>query len=203
MEADDLGAILCDRYTAQGSKIVLLTGDKDWLQLIGPGVVWRDFINNRLVNQTNFEEMTGVSTIKQFLEIKALSGDMGDGVPGVGGIGAKGALEFVKEYGCFADFTNNVIFHKTIDLKKLPKKYRDLVEKEEKAMAYALNIKLVDLRTTARPAVQNLIIDKGEPSYEKFHQFCELLMFRSITQELAEFLRIFPAFHYLNHLEAA
>lgn len=203
MEADDLGAILSDRYTSQGGKIVLLTGDKDWLQLVGPGVVWRDFANDRLVNTTNFEEMTGVQTPKQFVEVKALSGDAGDNVPGVGGIGEKGAIEFVKTYGSFVDFSNQAILHKTIDLKKVQKKYRDLVEVEEKAMNFNRNISLVDLRTTARPAPINLTVDKGEASYEKIQQFCELLLFRSILQEFDEWLRVFPHFRHLGYQEAA
>lgn len=212
MEADDLGAILADRYVAGGSKIVLLTGDKDWLQLVGPNVTWRDFANERLINltgmvkdgsMTKFEELTGVKTPAEFVEVKALSGDSGDNVPGVGGIGQKGAVEFVKTYGSFASFTNQVIFEKTIDHKKLPKKFRDLIDDEQKAIAHARNIKLMDLRTPARPKPQNLVVDKGTPDREKFERFCEILLFKSITQELDDWLRVFPAFRAADTLPAA
>ncbi|PZR92063.1 MAG: hypothetical protein DI537_14655 [Stutzerimonas stutzeri] len=203
MEADDLGAILTDRYAAQGGKIVLLTGDKDWLQLVGENVVWRDFANERLINltlmnkegtMTRFEEQTGVKTTREFVEVKALSGDSGDNVPGVGGIGEKGAIEFIKTYGSFASFTNQVIFEKTIDYKKLPKKFRDLIDDETKAIAFARNIALMDLRTPERPAPMNLQVDKGEASFEKFRRFCDLLLFESITKHLDEWVRVFPAF---------
>jgi 5'-3' exonuclease len=212
MEADDLGAILTDRYTAGGSKIVLLTGDKDWLQLVGPGVVWRDFANTRLIShngmtkdgtKTLFEELTGVKTTREFVEVKALCGDTGDSVPGVGGIGEKGAIEFVKTYGSFRSFVNAVTIDKTVDFKKLPKKFKDLIVDEGKAIAFMRNVDLVDLRTTARPAPLNLQIDKGDPSFEKFQRFCDLLLFSSITKDLEEWIRVFPAFRDRQALQEA
>lgn len=207
MEADDLGAILVDRYSSQGGSIVMLTGDKDWLQLVGPKVVWKDPINDRLVSLTNmnregtatrFKDLTGVDTVEKFVQVKGLCGDAGDSVPGVGGIGQKGAVDFINEYGSVANFLNMAIFEKTIDVKKLPKKFRNLVEDEEKAILFKRNLELMDLRTTARPAPFNLTIDKGEASYEKFEQFCELLLFKSITKDLPDFLRVFPAFRDLE-----
>lgn len=202
MEADDLGAILADRCTVKGGKVILLTGDKDWIQLVGPNCVWRDPINERTVTVKNFEEFTGVATTQQFVEVKALCGDAGDSVPGVGGVGEKGAIEFIKTYGSFNDFTHQCIFEKSIDVKKLPKKYRDLVENEDKAIAFARNITLMDLRAKERPQPQNLVIDKGEVDPEKFRQFCDLLLFKSITQEFDDWLRVFPAFRE-QLLEAA
>jgi 5'-3' exonuclease len=194
MEADDLGAILTDRYTKTNSKIILVTGDKDWLQLVGPGVVWKDPINDRLITTKTFEEFTGVSTVRQFVEVKALAGDMGDNVAGVGGIGQKGAVDFIKEYGSFASFSNMAILEKSIDLKKLPKKYRDLIENEDKAITFSRNIDLMDLRTTVRPAPVNLQVDKGAPDKEKLRQFCELLLFKSILKDFDEWCSVFPAF---------
>lgn len=203
MEADDLGAILVDRYSAQGGKIVMITGDKDWLQLVGPNVVWKDPINDRLINltkmnkegtRTMFEDLTGVDTVEKFVQVKALCGDTGDSVPGVGGIGQKGAVDFINQYHSFSNFLNMALLEKNIDLKKLPKKFRDLVENEEKGLTFKRNIELMDLRTKARPAPFNLVVDKGTPNADKFRQFCDLLLFKSITQEFDEWIRVFPAF---------
>ncbi len=202
MEADDLGAILTDRYTKNGSKIILLTGDKDWLQLVGPGVVWKDFANDRLVTQKNFAEFTGVEDVRKFVEVKALCGDQGDNVAGVGGIGEKGAIEFINTYGSVANFTNGVILDKTIDLKGVPKKYRNLVEDEDKAITFKRNIDLVDLRTTARPAPLALEVDKGTADADKFRQFCELLLFKSFTKDFDEWISVFPAFRAPRALAA-
>lgn len=196
MEADDLGAILADRYSATG-KVILYTGDKDWLQLVGPNVIWRDFINKRMVNVSNFEEMTGVKTPAQFVEVKALSGDTGDNVPGVGGIGEKGAIQFLNEFGSFNSFLNQVSLHK-LDISKRPKKIRALVEDESKALTFDHNLKMMDLRTSARPAPINLRVDKGDPNQELFRVFCDRFLFNSITQNLDEWIRVFPAFRELT-----
>ena len=82
MEADDLGAIMTDRYVALGHSILLVTIDQDWLQLVGPKVSWKDVANKRLITASNFEEFTGVKDAKQFVELKAIVGDVGDNVPG-------------------------------------------------------------------------------------------------------------------------
>jgi 5'-3' exonuclease len=49
MEADDLAAILGDRYVSQGAKVVLVSGDKDWIQLVGPSMIWFDPIKDRKI----------------------------------------------------------------------------------------------------------------------------------------------------------
>lgn len=194
MEADDMAAIMTDRYVAAGGRVLLMTGDQDWLQLVGPKVVWKDPIRDRMVTEKNFEEFTGVQTVRQFVEMKALFGDKGDSIPGVGGVGKDGAIEFLKTYGSFNNFINMVTIEKSVEFNKLPKKYRDLIEDEAKAIRFERNIKLMDLRTTARPAVMNLQVDKGDPSLEKFSRFCDLLLFKSITSDLANWVGVFPQF---------
>jgi 5'-3' exonuclease len=202
MEADDLAAILTDRYTAQGARITLYSGDKDWLQLVGPNVVWRDVVadrGERVVRLANFEEVTGCATPAQFVEVKALSGDSGDSVPGVGGIGKKGAIEFVQKYGTFREFLEGVSITKTIDFKALPKKYRDLVVDEEKAIAFQRNIDLMDLRAPVRPAPVGMRLDAGEPDAEKFRRLCELLLFNQFLKDFETWLRPFP--HFNDYVE--
>lgn len=193
MEADDLGAILADRYSQQG-KVVLFTGDKDWIQLVGPKVVWRDFINDRTITHLNFEEMTGVADPRQFVEVKALAGDSGDNIAGVGGVGEKGAKEFVNKYGSFNSFLNMVTLEKTVNPKKLPKKFRDLIEDESKAIILDRNLQLMDLRTPKRPKPEGLYVERGHPSAAGFRTYCDRLLFQSISQNLDVWLSVFPAF---------
>lgn len=193
MEADDLAPILIDKFKKSG-RVLMFTGDKDWIQLVEKGVIWRDFANQRMITSRNFEEKTGVKTARQFVEVKALSGDSGDGIAGVGGIGETGAISFINEYGSFADFVNMVTLEKTINFDKLPKKFKALIEDEQKAISFQRNIDLVDLRTSARPAPINLNVDKGAPNIESFRKFCDLLLFKSITEDLDQWVSVFPAF---------
>lgn len=198
MEADDLAGIMVQRFEPRGDKIVLVSADRDWIQLISPNVSWFDPINDRKMTPSALPEKYGVQDVAQFIEMKALMGDAGDNIPGVGGIGEKGARDFLQTYGSFANFTNSVILDKTVELKSLPKKYRDLVENEEKAIAFARNIRLMDLKTPLRPAPINLTVTKGEPNLNALRAFCDKLMFRSITQDLDNWVLPFPAYQKLQ-----
>lgn len=195
MEADDLAAILTNLYVSQGARVALVTEDQDWLQLVREGVsVERPRTKDR-ITIANFTEVTGCKTPAQFIEKKALMGDKGDNISGVGGVGDARAMEFLETYGSFDNFLNMVVLEKSVDFKKLPKWQRDLVEDESKALAFSFNLKLVDLNTTARPKPEHLVVFKGEPSAEKFRKFCDLLLFKSITDQFETWISIFPVAH--------
>lgn len=194
MEADDLAAIMTDLYVKQGHQVMLLTGDQDWIQLVGPGVTWVDPIHDRKINHTNFVEMTGCRDAKAFVEKKALCGDTGDNVPGVGGVGEKGALQFLEQFGSFTEFSN-LALDPAFDLKSLPKKYRDLALDEAKRINFAQNLRLMDLRTSARPAPVNLTVTRGAADQATFLKFCIKAMFKSIYEDFDNWISVFPAFH--------
>ncbi|RWJ03402.1 PIN domain nuclease [Mesorhizobium sp.] len=196
MEGDDLAAIMGDLYVKRGDKVVLCSGDKDWIQLAGPSMLWFDPIKDRKVRTPEDIETAinvKVKSFRQFVEFKALCGDSGDNIGGVGGIGDKGAQEFLETFGSFTNFTNGCM-DGTIDPKKLAKKFRDLAEDEDKQMLFSRNIWLMDLRTPKRPAPLNLTVTRGEPDLERFETFCRRLMFQSFLTDLPTWASAFPAF---------
>lgn len=192
MEADDLAAIMTKLYTGQGHRVTLLTEDQDWLQLVGPSCALERPKSKDRVTVQVFESITGCKDARTFVEKKALMGDGGDHIKGVGGVGEKRALEFLAEHGSFNQFLNDVMLTKNIDIKTLPKWKRDLVEDEAKSLAFDFNIKLVDLNTTARPAPAGMHVSPGEPSPENFRKMCDLLLFKSITDQFETWISAFP-----------
>lgn len=196
MEADDLAGILVARW--RGRTVKLLSGDQDWYQLVEPGVTVHDLLKKVNVGTTNFAEITGFPSTKAYVEAMALSGDKSDDVPGVGGIGWAGAKDFFTRWPSYAAFLNEVTLMEPKSFKGLPKKFRDLIEDEEKAIRFQRNIDLVDLHTTARPKPDGMTVDQGKPDQEDFRRFCELLAFQSILQDLDDFLRVFPAYSHLT-----
>lgn len=210
-EADDLAGVLVERYTKEERKVVMVSADKDWVQLLRPNAIWidpvRDYrltaksISERLgwnpakgkivcAKGDQIEGFIGVPSPQAWLEMKALMGDMGDNIPGVGGIGPKGALELVKTYGSVASFFNQIA-DKSVDPTTLPKKLRDFAEDPAKHDLYRRNIQLMDLRSPERPAWINAKIDKGELNREKFAGFCNRLAFNSITTDLDKWIEPF------------
>lgn len=105
-EADDMAGYFVKKLTAvPGSNIILSSGDRDWIQLVRENVAWDDARDDsRFVDAANFYDKTGCLTPFAFLETKVLEGDTSDVISGVGGIGAKGAPEFIAEFGSVRKF---------------------------------------------------------------------------------------------------
>jgi DNA polymerase-1 len=97
-EADDLIATYACRARDAGGEAVIVSSDKDLMQLIGPSVVmWDPMKERRLAEEAVFEKF-GVTPDK-VVEVQALIGDSVDNVPGAPGIGPKTAAQLLGEYG--------------------------------------------------------------------------------------------------------
>ncbi|MDP3370208.1 MAG: DNA polymerase, partial [Brevundimonas sp.] len=97
-EADDLIATYACKARDAGGEAVIVSSDKDLMQLIGPSVVmWDPMKERRLAEEAVFEKF-GVTPDK-VVEVQALIGDSVDNVPGAPGIGPKTAAQLILEYG--------------------------------------------------------------------------------------------------------
>ena len=101
-EADDIIATLVDRALAAGEDVVIVTGDKDMLQLVGPRVRVLSVLGRtgeRIVyDEAKVRERWGVEPA-QIADVLALMGDAIDNIPGVRGIGEKTAVKLVNQFG--------------------------------------------------------------------------------------------------------
>jgi DNA polymerase-1 len=104
-EADDVIGTLATRAAATGMQAVIVSGDKDFYQLIGNGVVLLNpgrggpaAVEELWVDESNANERLGVPP-GQVIDFLALVGDSSDNIPGVKGIGEKGAQKLLAEYG--------------------------------------------------------------------------------------------------------
>ncbi|WP_342515220.1 5'-3' exonuclease H3TH domain-containing protein [Sporosarcina sp. FSL K6-1522] len=101
MEADDVIGSMVATWDGKAD-ITIVTGDKDLLQLLRPGVriafMKKGYNVYDIYTYERFVEEYGISP-KQFIDKKAFTGDTSDGYPGVKGIGPKTALKLIKEYG--------------------------------------------------------------------------------------------------------
>lgn len=98
-EADDVIATMMDRSTAEGLTGVIVTSDKDLLQLVGGDVYAMDPMKDYFVYDNKaVEEKWGVPP-ERIVDLLAIMGDSIDNIPGVKGIGPKGALELLQKFG--------------------------------------------------------------------------------------------------------
>lgn len=100
-EADDLIATYAEQALEKGFEVVVVSADKDLMQLIRPGVELYDPMKDKFFTPEDVKEKFGVYPDK-VVDVQALSGDSIDNVPGVPGIGPKTAAELVNEYGSLA-----------------------------------------------------------------------------------------------------
>jgi DNA polymerase-1 len=99
-EADDLIATYARHAVAAGATAIIVSGDKDLMQVIGPGIVMYDPMpgNERHIGPDEVMAKFGVPPEK-VVDVQSLAGDSTDNVPGVPGIGIKTAAQLIQEYG--------------------------------------------------------------------------------------------------------
>lgn len=192
LEADDMAGYLSVKATADSHEVVLISGDKDWIQLVNDDCIWHDPKRDEYVTAGTFAARTGFATTDQYVEGKALMGDGSDNIPGVGGIGEKGAQDFMFEYESVRGFLAAakagtlpeklpVAFQRFLDNK--PFTYR---KKEYPPMmgTFVRNKKLMELRYIKAPDPSQVVRMKCEFDLDLFRQFAEDLQFNSILKTL-------------------
>ena len=101
-EADDVLATLARQAEAQGVDALIVTGDRDILQVVDEHISvltsGRQFSDTIIYDPAAVQEKYGLRP-DQLVDLKALLGDKSDNIPGVKGIGEKGATDLLQKYG--------------------------------------------------------------------------------------------------------
>ncbi len=97
-EADDLIGTIAAQAAAQGYDVVIVTSDKDMMQLVTAGVQMYDSMKDKDIGMEEVEAKFGVAP-ELVADILGLMGDSSDNIPGVPGVGEKTAISLVKEFG--------------------------------------------------------------------------------------------------------
>ena len=188
-EADDLIGTISRKCQAAGWDCVIVTGDKDSLQLITDRTKVK-LVSTRM-GQTTTKDMTPETFREQYgfdpihmIDLKALMGDTSDNIPGVPGVGEKTAMALVQEYG-----TIDEIYRLLPDLHAKPAAIRKLTEGEESARhSYWLATIVTDAPLDFDPA-ENLRRPFRPELYDLFLRL--------------EFQKIIDKYHLRPHQETA
>src|SRR6476469_703954 len=104
-EADDVIGTLAATAVGRGLQAVIVSGDKDFYQLVSPGIALLNpgrggpaAVDEVWVDESNAIDRLGVPP-RQVVDFLALVGDSSDNIPGVKGIGEKGAQKLLEEFG--------------------------------------------------------------------------------------------------------
>src|SRR6185295_10270739 len=176
-EADDVIATLAHQAVAAGYKVVVVTGDKDFLQLVSGDILvlnpGREGSGATLYDRKMVEEKFGVPP-ERVTDVLALVGDAVDNVPGVAGIGEKGARDLVKEFGTLEGVLENA------EKIKRPAYREGLKAHREDAI---LSKRLVTLRTDVPIALQLATLERREPNRTLAHALFTELEFVNLVKE--------------------
>jgi len=198
-EADDLAGYISRFFSAKGYKVLLVSGDKDWIQLVNRNVTWFDPIRDRKCTRNTIEDLTGFASPADFLQGKALIGDTSDNIPGIDGIGPKAAPLIMQEFGGVEGLFEAFNTHGELDKKAgtLPesmsryrKKINAFCSSQELRDRYDLNIKLMNL-LDVQLSMSDLTTVQSEPNMLAFREFCEYHAFASILRNMRDWERLF------------
>lgn len=104
-EADDLIATYAKLAKEQGKKVVIVSSDKDLMQLVDNDIRMLDPMKDKWVDRDGVIEKFGLGP-EHVVDIQALAGDSTDNVPGVPGIGVKTAVQLLEEFGSLEELLN-------------------------------------------------------------------------------------------------
>ncbi|MBP3346847.1 MAG: DNA polymerase I [Alphaproteobacteria bacterium] len=104
-EADDLIATYARQATDKGMEVVVVSADKDLMQLIRNGVEYYDPMKDKFYGPEDVKEKFGVYP-ERVVDVQALAGDSIDNVPGVPGIGLKTAAQLINDFGSLEEVLN-------------------------------------------------------------------------------------------------
>jgi DNA polymerase-1 len=172
-EADDVIATLATS-APEGWEVVIVSSDKDLMQLVGGRVVLYDGMKDKRIGRAEVTERFGVGPEK-LLDVRALVGDSSDNIPGVKGIGEKGAAALITEYGTL----ENLLAHAS-DVKA--KKAREALLAQ--ADAARLSKQLATLRTDVKLPVGVDALAPHAPDRAALRDLYKRLGFVRLVEEI-------------------
>jgi len=175
VEADDLLATVAEKARQAGWDVVLLTADKDFLQLLKPGITIlkpvRGISEFETLNEETFRKRFGFppSFFKTWL---SLTGDSIDNIPGIPGVGEKTASAIVQKYPTLESLFQN--------LDSLPRKTAEKIRSCREQLE--LNLLLVSLKEDLPFELDE--ISPGEPQTSQLSGWMKKLGFRQLARRL-------------------
>ena len=174
IEADDIIGTLARKYADKGIKTVIVSGDKDMMQLISDDITMIDTMKDVTYDVAAVKERFGVGPEK-VVEILGLAGDQSDNIPGVPGIGPKNAQRLIEEFGSVEGVLANV------DKVRNPKTRESIREFAEQAR---MSRELATIRTDAEFDTDLESTRYAGPDNEALKTLFKEFEFSSLLQEL-------------------
>ena len=174
-EADDIIGTLARVCEGKGFSVVMVTGDKDFRQVITPAVSMWDTMKDKVTDYSTLKEAYRFEPEK-FIDVMGLSGDTSDNIPGVPGVGEKTAISLIQEFGSFEE-----VFDRVEEVKK--KKLKENLETFRDEAFLSRNLVTIDRFVPIDEDIEQLRL--GEPSGDELATIFRDLEFRGLWEQFA------------------
>jgi len=174
-EADDLIATLARKLEREGTETVIVSGDKDLMQLISSHVTMYDPMKDKTFQVPEVRERFGVSPEK-VVEVMGLMGDTSDNIPGVPGIGPKTAGQLIEEFGSIAELLKNIDKVKNA-------KVRASLDRYAEQARLSRELATLDSDAPLDWTLENL--RRGEPDRKKLQEIFKEMEFSKLLKDFS------------------
>jgi DNA polymerase-1 len=176
-EADDLVGTYARIAQAQGFKVVMVTGDKDFIQLITDDCTLWDPMKDTITDRSDIKTEMGIDP-DQFIDVLGLAGDSSDNIPGVKGVGVKTAAKLIAEYGSI-----NRIYNNLDQLKKKKKLHENLTASKE-IVDLSRDLVTIDRHVDVKHSLDDFQLQEFDTrkAFELFQSF----EFKALASEFSE-----------------
>ncbi len=175
-EADDVIGTLAKKCQELGYNVVMVTGDKDFRQLLTPMTIMWDTMKDKVTDYYTLKQTHGLEP-EQFIDVMGLSGDTSDNIPGVPGVGEKTAIKLIRQYGSLENVLAKIDQIKGKKLKENLRQWADAARLSKELVSINCNVPLdID--------IEDLKI--GEPEKAELSELFRELEFRGLWDEFAE-----------------
>ncbi len=174
VEADDIIATLAKKYAEENFEVLIISSDKDLMQLVSPYIKMYDAMKNKMIGAFEVKEKFDVLP-ERVLDVLSLMGDSSDNIPGVKGIGPKTAAELINHFGNL----ENIFEH--LDEIKQEKRRQLLSDGVEKAKLSKI---LLTLKEDVEMGIALQDLEVRDIDGKKLAAFLEKQGFRSLVESV-------------------
>ena len=178
-EADDVIGTLAVQGEAAGYEVLIVTGDKDFMQIVSDKVrlynVFRRDAEVAIEGLAEVEEKFG-TTPEHVVDVLAIMGDSSDNVPGVKGIGPKGAIKLIGEFGSVSGLLER--------LQEVPGVAREHVERDRELLLLSLELVKLDTHVPLELGIDS--VGPARPDADALLALFRSLDFQSLVAKVAE-----------------
>jgi DNA polymerase-1 len=168
-EADDVIGTLVDRCAKAGFETIVVSGDKDLLQLVSDTVCVWDTMKDKVYRAPEVIEKFGVAPDK-VVEVLALIGDDSDNIPGLSGVGPKTAAQLIEKFGSVENVLRSAAEVATDPGIRNRKKLVETIESEAETVRLSRRLVQIDRNAPVRIPVGEAVEGHKQESAQAMQQ---------------------------------